>query len=71
MDIKLQTVASIADVAIILAEGEHSLGSDATAAGSALVGWAGNDCPWFVPHPEHLGGIVEAASFDGFDAERF
>lgn len=52
-----------------LAEGEHNLGDDATAAGAAIIEWPGSDCPWFVPHPEHIGGIVEIARFDGFDLE--
>jgi len=34
-----------------LAEGEHSVGSDATQAAGALLQWAGQDCPWFVAGP--------------------
>jgi hypothetical protein len=46
---------SLEDLAYALAEGEHDLGDDVTAAGYALIQWPGADCPWFVPHPQHLG----------------
>lgn len=43
------TRSSIEDLATALAEGEHDLGTDATAAGYALIAWPGPDCPWFIP----------------------
>lgn len=42
---------SLEDLAWALAEGEHDLGDEATAAGSALIQWPGSDCPWFHPGP--------------------
>ncbi len=67
MTIHVTTNDSLEDVAQTLAEGEHALGDEATLAGSLLLGWTGSDCPWFVPHPEHLGGLIEVAPLDGFD----
>lgn len=57
------------DVCQALAEGEHDMGDDATQAAGALLQWPGSDCPWFVPHPEHIGSTLEIARFDGFDLE--
>lgn len=50
-EIHVATKDALEDLAIALAEGEHGLGDAATAAGAALVGWTGTDCPWFVPGP--------------------
>lgn len=55
--IEIKTTDSLENVAQALAEGEHELGDEATLAASQLIGWTGNDCPWFVPHPEHLGDV--------------
>ena len=69
MAIKIATKASLEYTAQALAEGEHDLGSDATAAGYALVMWVVNDCPWFNAGPSHYGNLV--SEFVGFDVERF
>lgn len=50
-EIHVATKDGLEDLAIALAEGEHALGEDATAAGGALTMWPGTDCPWFVPGP--------------------
>lgn len=49
---------SLEDLALALAEGEHSLGRDVTLAGYALIQWPGLDCPWFQPHPQHCGSLA-------------
>lgn len=68
MDIKFPA-SSLEDLAVALAEGEHGLGDEFTAAGAAVIGWTGNDCPWFVPGPAAAG--IEIAPFVGFDVEGF
>lgn len=59
LNIKIETKDALGTVAEALAEGEHTMGHDATRAGAALVGWAGNDCPWFVSAPT-AGGLAVA-----------
>lgn len=61
---------SLQDVCEALAEGEHCLGDDATYAGYMLAhAWAGKDCPWSVPHPDHCGHLAPTY-FYGFDVDR-
>ena len=59
MNITILTTQDLEYIAQALAEGEHELGEDATAAGASLVGWTGVDCPWFVPGPS-AGGFAVA-----------
>lgn len=47
---------SLEDLATALAEGEHDLGVEFTAAGYSLIMWPGRDCPWFVAGPSHVAG---------------
>ena len=61
MNITIATTQDLEYIAQALAEGEHELGEVATAAGAALVGWTGVDCPWFVPGPS--AGGFEVADF--------
>lgn len=51
LTLHFQTSDSLSDVATALAEGDHALGAEATAAGYAVVSWPGVDCPWFTPGP--------------------
>jgi hypothetical protein len=45
--IRIPTTKDLEYIAQALAEGEHDLGAEATAAGYALWGmWPTNDCPW-------------------------
>jgi hypothetical protein len=60
-EIHIATKRGLEDVAQALAEGEHDLGEDATAAGAALIEWPGADCPWFVPGPRADG--IEVTAF--------
>lgn len=67
--IHIATNDSLENIAWALAEGEHelgSLGSEATQAGGALVGWPGADCPWFVAGPSPCGELG-VAHFDSLD----
>jgi hypothetical protein len=59
IEIHVATKDALEDLALALAEGEHDLGEDATAAGGALITWPGADCPWFVPGPS-AGGFTVA-----------
>jgi hypothetical protein len=60
-EIHVAAKKSLEDLAVALAEGEHELGDDATAAGASLAAWPGADCPWFVPGPRADG--LEVADF--------
>jgi hypothetical protein len=55
------TADSLEDIAQALAEGDHDLGEDATAAGYALIAWPDTDCPWFVAGPRAEG--IEVVDF--------
>ena len=61
MHITIPTKQGLEYIAQALAEGEHELGEHATVAGAALVGWTGNECPWFVLGPS--AGGFEVADF--------
>lgn len=52
--------SSLEDLAWALAEGDHDLGAEATAAGNDLLQWPGTDCPWFNPGPTP---VTEADEF--------
>ena len=60
-EIHIASKSCLEEIAQALAEGEHDLGEDATAAGGALTAWPGADCPWFVPGP--TAGDFEVTDF--------
>lgn len=47
--------SSLEDLAQALAEGDHTLGEEATQAAGSFMQWPGKDCPWFNPGPVGLG----------------
>ncbi len=62
LTLNFKTTETLENLAQALAEGEHELGRDATMAGSALLGWIGVECPWFVASPTAGGeSVVEFA----------